>query len=84
MGYFIAGLLCLPKLLGAGLLMMLAALALFLVPGRGVFICKIPVLGPLLLVVVVPVAVLAMVALMLALCVASSIVGSACCGMVSA
>ena len=36
-GYFIAGLLCLPKLLGAGLLMMLAALALFLAPGRGVF-----------------------------------------------
>ena len=46
-------------------------------PGRGVFICKIPVLGPLLLVVVVPVAVLAMAALMLALYVASSIVGPA-------
>ena len=38
---------------------------------------KIPVLGPLLLVVVVPVAVLAMAALMLALYVASSIVGPA-------
>ena len=76
-GYFIAGLLCLPKLLGAGLLMMLAALALFLALAVVFFICKIPVLGPLLLVVVVPVAVLAMAALMLALYVASSIVGPA-------
>lgn len=39
-GYFIAGLLCLPKLLGAGLLMMLAALALFLALAVVFFICK--------------------------------------------
>ena len=76
-GYFMAGLLCLPKLLGAGLVMGLGVLAVFLALAVVFFVCKIPVLGPLLLVVVVPVAVLLMAALMLALYVASSIVGPA-------
>jgi hypothetical protein len=76
-GYFMAGLLCLPKLLGAGLVMGLGVLAVFLALAVVFFVCKIPVLGPLLLVAVVPVAVLLMAALMLALYVASSIVGPA-------
>ncbi len=76
-GYFMAGLLCLPKLLGAGLVMGLGVLAVFLALAVVFFVCKIPVLGPLLLVVVVPLAVLLMAALMLALYVASSIVGPA-------
>ena len=76
-GYFMSGLWCLPKLLGAGLLMGLGVLAVFLALIVVFFVCKIPVLGPLLLVVVVPVAVLAMAALILALYVASSIVGPA-------
>lgn len=76
-GYFMSGLWCLPKLLGAGLVMGLGVLAVFLSLAVVFFVCKIPVLGPLLLVVVVPVAVLLMAALMLALYVASSIVGPA-------
>lgn len=76
-GYFMAGLACLPKLMGAGLLMGLAVIAVFLALAVVFFICKIPVLGPLLLVAVVPVAVLLVAALMLALYVASSIVGPA-------
>ena len=68
---------CACPLLGAGLLMMLAALALFLALAVVFFHLQDPGAGPLLLVVVVPVAVLAMAALMLALYVASSIVGPA-------
>ena len=75
-GYFIAGLLCLPAA-GRRAADDAGGAGPVPGPGRGVFICKIPVLGPLLLVVVVPVAVLAMAALMLALYVASSIVGPA-------
>lgn len=75
--YFLAGLLCLPKLLGA-VLLMTGAVVLLLVGLALVFVvCKIPLLGPLMLVVAVPVAVLLVAALMMALYVASSIVGPA-------
>lgn len=75
--YFLAGLLCLPKLLGAVLLMTVAVVLLFVGLALVFVVCKIPLLGPLMLVVAVPVAVLLVAALMMALYVASSIVGPA-------
>ena len=64
--YLLAGLACLPKLLGAGLLMALAALAVLLCLAVVLVLCKIPVLGPVLLVAVVPVSVLAVAAALVA------------------
>lgn len=75
--YLVAGLACLPKLLGAGLLMVLAALAVLLCLAVVFFVCKIPVLGPVLLVVAVPVAVLVVAAALVAWYVATSIAGPA-------
>ena len=53
--YFAAGLVALPRLLGLGLLIVLAYLALFIVSAVLLFLCKIPVLGTLLLAVLIPV-----------------------------
>ncbi|MFN7152049.1 MAG: zinc ribbon domain-containing protein [Acidovorax sp.] len=75
--YLLAGLACLPKLLGAGLLMALAALAVLLCLAVVLVLCKIPVLGPVLLVAVVPVSVLVVAAALVAWYVATSIAGPA-------
>jgi hypothetical protein len=75
--YLVAGLACLPKLLGVGLLMALAAVAVLLCLALVFAVCKIPVLGPVLLVVVVPVAVMAVAAGLVAWYVATSIAGPA-------
>ncbi|MDP5239973.1 hypothetical protein Q9Q94_10540 [Uliginosibacterium sp. 31-16] len=53
--YFAAGLVALPRLLGLGLLIVLAYLALFIISAVLLFLCKIPVLGALLLAVLIPV-----------------------------
>lgn len=75
--YMVAGLMCLPKLLGVGLLMAVAALAVLLCLALVFLVCKIPVLGSVLLVVAVPVAVLVVAAGLVAWYVASSIAGPA-------
>lgn len=75
--YLLAGLACLPKLLGVGLLMSLAAVAVLLCLALVLVLCKIPVLGPVLLVAVVPVSVLAVAAALVAWYVATSIAGPA-------
>src|SRR5690606_28619572 len=75
--YLLAGLACLPKLLGVGLLMVLAALAVLLCLALVFLVCKIPVLGPVLLVVAVPASVLVVAAGLVAWYVATSIAGPA-------
>ena len=56
--YFVAGLFSLPKLLGAGLLMLLLYGAVLLCAALVLLLCKLPGIGPLLLVVAIPVLVL--------------------------
>jgi hypothetical protein len=53
------GLLCIPKLLALGLIFFAAVLAVFLAIAILLLICRIPVLGPMLFVVVFPVSVVA-------------------------
>lgn len=75
--YFIAGLFSLPKLVGAGLLMGLASLGVMLGMALVLLVCKLPGIGPLLLVVAIPVLVLAMALMLVGYYVTSSIVGPA-------
>jgi len=51
------GLMCIPKFIALALLLLLVAIAVFVVLAIVYFVCKIPVLGPLLFVVVFPVSV---------------------------
>jgi hypothetical protein len=53
------GLLCIPKLLALGLIFFAAVLAVFLAIALLLLVCKIPLLGPMLFVVVFPVSVVA-------------------------
>ena len=76
-GYFVAGLLSLPKLLGAGLLMMLLYGAVVLGAALVLLVCKLPGIGPVLLAVAIPVLVLVMALALLGNYVAGSIVGPA-------
>ena len=75
--YFVAGLFSLPKLLGAGLLMLLLYGAVLLGAALVLLVCKLPGIGPLLLVVAIPVLVLAVALALLGNYVAGSIVGPA-------
>lgn len=75
--YCLAGLLSLPKLLGAGLLMLLAYGAVLLGVALVLLVCKLPGLGPMLLVVAVPVLVLTVALGLVGYYVATSIVGPA-------
>ena len=75
--YFVAGLLSLPKLLGAGLLMLLLYGAVLLGAALVLLVCKLPGIGPLLLVVAIPVLVLVVALALLGNYVAGSIVGPA-------
>jgi hypothetical protein len=52
------GLLCIPKLIALGFLLLLVAIAVFIVVAVLLLICKIPFLGPLLYVAVFPLSVL--------------------------
>ncbi len=53
------GLLCIPKLLALGIIFFAAVLAVFLAIAILLLVCKVPVLGPMLFVVVFPVSVVA-------------------------
>ena len=75
--YFVAGLFSLPKLLGAGLLMLLLYGAVLLCAALVLLLCKLPGIGPLLLVVAIPVLVLVVALALLGNYVAGSIVGPA-------
>ena len=76
-GYFVAGLLSLPRLLGAALMMMLAYLGLLLAAALVLLVCKLPGVGPLLLVAVVPALVAVMALALIGYYVTISIVGPA-------
>ena len=75
--YFVAGLLSLPMLLGAGLVMLLLYLAVLVGAALVLLVCKLPGIGPLLLVVAIPLLVLVVALAMLGNYVAGSIVGPA-------
>lgn len=77
LSYLMAGLFSLPKLFGAMLLVLLMWLGLLLAMALVLLVCKLPGLGPLLLVVVVPALVVVMAAALIAVYVAASIVGPA-------
>jgi len=77
LSYCVAGLFSLPKLLGAGLLMLLLYGAVLLGAALVLLVCKLPGVGPLLLVVAVPVLVLAVALALVGNYVAGSIVGPA-------
>ena len=77
LGYCIAGLLSLPKLLGAGLLLLLLYLAVLLGVALVLLLCKLPGIGPVLLVLAVPLLVLVVALALLGNYVAASIVGPA-------
>lgn len=76
-GYLLAGLFSLPKLIGAGLLMLLVFVGVILAVSVLLFVAKIPGLGPVLLVAIIPVAVVAMALMLVGYYTASSIVGPA-------
>jgi len=76
-GYLFLGLLALPKLLGAALLVVLAYLLVLATMALVLLICKIPVLGPVLLVGVVPALVAVQILLLVAVYVAYSLIGPA-------
>ncbi|PJI99664.1 hypothetical protein CLU85_4518 [Acidovorax sp. 69] len=75
--YCVAGLFSLPKLLGAGLLMLLLYGAVLLGAALVLLVCKLPGIGPVLLVVAVPLLVLTVALALLGYYVAVSIVGPA-------
>lgn len=77
LGYCIAGLLSLPKLLGAGLLLLLLYLAVLLGVALVLLLCKLPGIGPVLLVLAVPLLVLVVALALLGNYVAASIIGPA-------
>ncbi|HXR57803.1 MAG TPA: zinc ribbon domain-containing protein [Burkholderiales bacterium] len=64
---FVYGLLCLPKFIGMALALAALLLVVMLVAALGYFICKIPGIGPVLLVFAHPVFVFAMAALLTAI-----------------
>ncbi|KRB30382.1 MULTISPECIES: zinc ribbon domain-containing protein [unclassified Acidovorax] len=77
LSYCVAGLFSLPKLLGAGLLMLLLYGAVLLGVALVLLVCKLPGIGPVLLVVAVPLLVLTVALALLGYYVAVSIVGPA-------
>lgn len=77
LSYCVAGLFTLPKLLGAGVVMLLLYGAVLLGVALVLLVCKLPGLGPVLLVVAVPVLVLVVALALLGYYVAISIVGPA-------
>lgn len=76
-GYLLAGLFSLPKLLGAGILMLLAYLGVLLAVALLLLISKLPGLGPVLLVAVIPVSVLAVLLTLVGFYMAGSLVAPA-------
>lgn len=72
--YLLAGLFCIPRLIGAAIVLFLGVLAVALGAALVLFVCKLPGLGPLLLVVVVPVLIYVFAALLLGMYLASVIV----------
>ena len=77
LSYCVAGLFSLPKLVGAGLLMLLLYGAVLLGVALVLLVCKLPGIGPVLLVVAVPLLVLTVALALLGYYVAVSIVGPA-------
>ena len=77
LSYCVAGLLSLPKLLGAGIVMLLLYGAVLLGVGLVLLVCKLPGIGPVLLVVAVPLLVVTVAMALLGYYVAISIVGPA-------
>lgn len=76
-GYVLAGVFTLPRLLGAGVMIVLAYLGLLLAVAVALAVCKLPGLGPMLLVVVVPLSVLAVATALIGSYVATSLVAPA-------
>jgi len=77
LGYLIAGLLSLPKLLGAGILLLLLYVMAILAVAIILLICKLPGVGPLLLVVGIPLSILIVAMTMIGSYMAASIVAPA-------
>lgn len=72
--YFLAGLFCIPRIIGAMLLLALAFLLTYLAATLALYICRLPGLGALLVVVVVPVLICVLAALAVSLYLAFVIV----------
>lgn len=77
LGYLIAGLISLPKLIGAGILLFLLYIVAILAVALILFICKLPGIGPLLLVVGIPLSILIVAITIIGSYMAGSIVAPA-------
>ncbi|MBT9160688.1 MAG: hypothetical protein DDT26_01977 [Dehalococcoidia bacterium] len=77
LGYLIDGLINLPKLIGAGILLFLLYIIAILAVALILLICKLPGIGPLLLVIGIPVSILIVAMTMIGSYMAGSIVAPA-------